>query len=236
MSIVSFLKRIHSKFKKAIRKRKFFYVFGDSHTEVFSYINLTRKEELFKIVRVDGATALGMVHPKSKTNALELFMREINGLHKKSRLIFLLGEVDLGFLLWYRNIKLNLDVSHEMEISISNYITFLSKLKQRGFKNIYVMSPSPPCISDDFIETQMNLLRREIKINQVERVKLAKVYNETLKTKVLELRMGFIDLFPMLIDEQAHVVKKEYIKDDKNDHHLESSTYSQLVFDQIDQL
>jgi hypothetical protein len=236
MGLRTFVKKVLFRFRGLFKIGKKFYVFGDSHTEVFTYINSIKKEEFFKIVRVEGATALGMVNPNSKTNALEIFNLEIAKIPKRSRLIFLLGEVDVGFLLWYRSIKMNCDIRIEMEKSISNYIAFLLKLKLAGFRRVYVMSPSPPCILDDFIQIQNNKLRREIEISLVERIRLATDYNRTLKERVTALGFGFLDVLPSMIDDQTKEVKSEFLRLDKKDHHLESSTYAKLVLEKINLL
>ena len=102
-NLVIFLRRRYGRVKSMLFGRRYF-VFGDSHTEVFQHIhsNSLIPYCTFKVIMVGGATAQGMRNPNSKTNALNVFRQELNSVHPKSKLIFLLGEVDTGFVIWYR--------------------------------------------------------------------------------------------------------------------------------------
>ena len=77
------------------------FCFGDSHVSVFNYIDdqkVLKNTKIF-VTMVPGATALGMVNPNSKTNALNIFYSNLVDIPKDSSLLFMLGEVDCGFVI-----------------------------------------------------------------------------------------------------------------------------------------
>ena len=225
--------------KDFIKRVKYFispceyYVFGDSHTAIFHHLNNLQGKKIFHVTRVDGATALGMVNPNSKTNALPAFMKIISLLPKKSKLIFLLGEVDAGFLLWHRSQQFSTNVHAEVNKSIENYLLFLKKLQTAGFSDIIVLSPSPPCVLDEFKEKQKIELRRNIAAGINERTHLAIEYNNLLKNKVEHAKIVFVDLYDSLIDENTGIIKSKYLNNDRTEHHLDSSAFGNLIFERL---
>ena len=82
-------------------------VLGDSHSNVF---NLSKKD--FLVEFIGGATAQGSVNPNSKTNSLNIFTEKLKtlDLSKISNVIIMLGEVDCGFVIWYRHKKHNISI------------------------------------------------------------------------------------------------------------------------------
>ena len=77
-------------------------VFGDSHSMVFRYCNNKQNKFKFHVCEVGGATALGLVNPNSKTNALPIFSNKIRNSNSKmfKKVFLMLGEVDCGFVIW----------------------------------------------------------------------------------------------------------------------------------------
>jgi len=123
---------------------------GDSHVAMFEYIkqNKLLKKTKINCTIVGGGTAMGMVNPNSKTNALQIFKTKINNISKQDYIFLLLGEVDCGFLIWYRAKKYNHSVSAQFETSLTNYFKFITWLIEREH-NIVVCSAPLPTIYDD---------------------------------------------------------------------------------------
>lgn len=100
-----FLKKIYLSSK--LRWQRLLYqeilVIGDSHAKVFTEKSLTQHFSgiFFNTLIVGGATVSGLENPNSKTQALPLFLRHLSGSHAK-KVIVMLGEVDTGFVLWYK--------------------------------------------------------------------------------------------------------------------------------------
>ncbi len=81
---------------------------GDSHLYHFNYIGRNRllPPYFFECRIVGGATLQGLANPYSKTNAIQVFTQYLVQNQKPHKaLIFQLGEVDCGFLIWYRQKK-----------------------------------------------------------------------------------------------------------------------------------
>ena len=213
-------------------------VFGDSHTFVFNQINETfpYSRFYFNVLTVHGATAQGMVNPNSQTNALEIFYAKIDEItNKNEKIIFLLGEVDTGFVIWYRAMKYNETVEFQMERSITNYFNFLIKLNGIGFTSIYVMSAPLPTIKDSQEWSNVTNLRREITNSQEERTELTLQYNKRLQEECLKNGFTFIGFDGALLDQKTGIIKPIYLNDaEKYNHHLKHAPYGKLCYEWCD--
>ena len=99
------------------------------------------------LTEVGGATALGMVNPNSRTNALQSFREVIGRVPQGRSLLFMLGEVDCGFLIWHRAARLG-SSSQQFEESLHNYFGFLNSLLSEGRRSLVVSIVPPPTILD----------------------------------------------------------------------------------------
>jgi hypothetical protein len=218
------------------REKELVYVLGDSHVQVFDYINkkYARSEYFFQITRVDGATALGMVNPNSKTNALEIFENKISTIQDKNApLLFLLGEVDAGFVIWYRAEKYNESVESQLQLSVVNYLKFLNKLTALGYGNLYVLSVPLPTISDYQALGAIANLRKEIHSTMKQRTELTLSYNKLLKEVCKKNHIPFLDMDSPLLDNDTGVIKSIFLNSNPSDHHLRQSTYGELCYKTI---
>lgn len=203
---------------------------GDSHTRIFNFINkeFTTKEK-FIVKLVKGATALGLVNPNSISNALHEYREFLKKVNKKSKIIFLLGEVDAGFLIWHRSEKNGLSIEDQLHESLNNYISFIKECMQAGYKNIYVLSIPLPTISDGQDWGEIANKRKEVKASQLERTSLTLQYNNLLKVALNKLNVQFIELDSYLLCPQNGLIKDEFINKNKLDHHLDRKLYSDII-------
>ena len=80
-------------------------VLGDSHALVSMsrrfrrYFPLTK----FDVCSVGGATTSGLDNPNSLTAAYEMFSNKLSSVPENSIVIVMLGEVDTGFVIWWRS-------------------------------------------------------------------------------------------------------------------------------------
>lgn len=213
------------------------YVFGDSHAEIFFHMNKIFPDSYlqFDVTSVGGATAQGMVNPNSQTNCLAIFNERISSIRdKNARLFFLLGEVDTGFVIWYRAQKHNESIESQMARSLDNYIAFLKQTRNAGFKNIIAVSAPLPTIKDGQDWGEVANLRKEIKASQKERTDLTLEYNKRLKSICMSEGFGFVDLDKELIDPSAGIIKQKFLNKDPNNHHLDIDEYAAVVFNKIE--
>lgn len=231
--VYSFLIRQAQRFNKKLFEHEI-YVLGDSHCCVFEYLN--RKKNLrtkFKVKIVPGATALGLANPNSVTDALNQFREFLKGVKKRKRIIFLLGEVDTGFLIWYRSEKYSVSVERETEQSLFNYILFIQECLSVGFKKITVLSVPLPTIADRQDWGEVANKRKEVKASQKEKTVLTLKYNQKLERQLQALGLSYISFDASLLDEKTGVVKKDFLNDDPLDHHLDNAKFSKLLMKEL---
>ena len=98
------IKNLVSRLLKLITARNII-VLRDSHALVFMsrrfrrYFPLTK----FDVCSVGGATTSGLDNPNSLTAAYEMFSNKLSSVTKNSIVIVMLGEVDTGFVIWWRS-------------------------------------------------------------------------------------------------------------------------------------
>lgn len=228
------MSRLFHYIKKIIRIKSKNFVFGDSHARVFKFINKSRDVKLtFEVLTVGGATAQGLVNPRSKTNALNLYRQKIDlDCKKDDKLFFFLGEVDCGFVIWYRAKKYNESVNVQFERSLNNYESFLIKLRERGFKNINIIETVLPTIFDGF-EGQIAHERKEVSASIKERTELTNLYNNRLKDIAERNQFGFVEITSDILDEKTGLVKKNLLNEDRTDHHLSNAKFAPIIYKNI---
>ena len=129
-------------------------VLGDSHArECFSKMKELQPEFDFDVKFVSGATAQGAVNPTSKTNALNIFKKKLAECNADSYhyVMIMLGEVDCGFVIWYRSEKHNISVKDQLHLSISNLFNFIKNEVLEVFNpdQVILAGSVLPTIKDD---------------------------------------------------------------------------------------
>lgn len=170
---------------------------------------------------VGGATAVGMRNPNAMTNAVEQFRSSIKNLDRKTILVMQLGEVDCGYVIWYRAKKYNETVELQMEQSINSYTNFVEELLDLGFQRIIITSATLPTITDTDQDGEVIKRRSGISATQDQRTKLTHEYNLRLK-KMCEVRgLLYADATPYVIDEETQLVKQALRNRNPLDHHMD---------------
>ena len=90
-------------------------------------------------------TAKGSANPKTKTNSLEQFRKGLSG-KKADRVIIGLGEVDCGYLIWYRNKHKGISIEQSMKDSMDGMLTFIKNEVRPIYEpsEIIILSSIPP--------------------------------------------------------------------------------------------
>jgi len=208
---------------RTINKKRLTFI-GDSHLCVFQYIkdNGYLPNYDIDIKTVLGATAMGMVNPHSKTDALKKFREFLKIQDKESSLFFQIGEVDCGFIIWYRSQKHSISVEEQLTLSVNNYFTFLKEVKNKGFQKVTILGAVLPTIKDGQDLGEVANLRKEIKATQSERTKLTLRYNRLLRQFANSHDFKYADINNSLLDPSTHLVKDYYLSNNATDHHLSS--------------
>jgi hypothetical protein len=211
---------------------------GDSHLFVFRkelpFHNVAQlvPHAWFEPCIVAGATARGLVNPFSYTNALSIFRRRIELAEPWQPVVFQLGEVDCGFLIWFRARRHGESIEDQINDSVGSYLSFIEEVRTRGFQELYVLSAPPPTMPDGHDWKGRAQARTQVRdISQRERTELTRRYNAELAR--LAGDYTFIDVTEPTLDEATGVVADAYVNADEDDHHLAPEPYSRLVAERL---
>jgi hypothetical protein len=207
-------------------KKKSIIVFGDSHSRVFNYINEKQliPDVEFHLVTVSGATAQGACNPHSNTNALAKFKERLYNERKHDGVMIMLGEVDCGFVIWYRKEKYNTSIEEQLNNSVTNLFQFIDNeiRKKYATEEIIVIGSNLPTLFDDrkVVGNYVANLRKHVKTSIRDRSDLTLIYNDRLKNESNKRWYKYIDIVKETIDPNTMLVDKQYLHDNENDHHL----------------
>uniref|UniRef100_A0A6H1ZTB1 SGNH hydrolase-type esterase domain-containing protein n=1 Tax=viral metagenome TaxID=1070528 RepID=A0A6H1ZTB1_9ZZZZ len=206
-------------------------VLGDSHAIVFKNKKFREafKNYLFKVGYVDGATVSGLSNPHSKTNALKIFKYYITRLQPDIT-ITLLGEVDVGFVIWYRAKKYNAEIRAMFDMAINNYQALL-KFISTSSRAICISTPLPT-ISDDNDWGDVANKRKEIDATQLERTRLTLKFNNHMKTFCDEQNFIYLSFDNESIGDDGMVIPK-LVNSQLNNHHYDADNYSDMIIDKL---
>ena len=184
---------------------------GDSHAHVFKPVDKASAELSISHCIISGSSAQGAVNPQSKTNALPIF-RDVLAKNAESHThcMTMLGEVDCGFVIWYRKKKYNDSIKNQLERSLNNYFQFLKQEVEKHFpaKNILICCVVPPTIQDNTDKRLLKGARMEVTATQLERAKLTETYNHYLSKICSKRGYKFVNPYTRLIDQETRLPKK----------------------------
>lgn len=200
-------------------------VYGDSHADVLNYLRLLGV--WMNICSVRGATAFGVANPNSKTNAANIFKYFLEGLHHKRDLVYLMGEVDCGFLIWLLFKKREVSVRYLLNEAISSYTSFISENSKFAGKVIVISTPLPT-IKDGEVVGEVAKARNEVQAPPKKRTQLTLEFNREVKLFCEANGFDFVDL------DESSLGLDGYVKDslrNKNGraHHYDQDAYLRLL-------
>lgn len=206
-------------------------VLGDSHTPIFHHpaFNKHFPDFFFNVVTVIGATASGLENPNTKTQAYPLFKKALNqSLAKK--VIIMLGEVDTGFVIWYRANKYQESVSAMMGRAITSYVNFLREVST-GFDVVCISAPLPT-IQDDNDWGDVANARKEVTASLRDRTALTLQFNCEIQSFCNQHSISYAMLDRECLGQDG-LVSKQLVNSDPHDHHYAPEPYSQLLIKQL---
>lgn len=204
-------------------------VLGDSHTPVFTHRLFKEKfpNLFFNVLTVIGATASGLDNPNSTTKAYPIFRNAVMQTTAK-QVIVMLGEVDTGFVIWYRAQKYQESVSVMMDKAIRNYSKFLTELSMR-FDVVCISAPLPT-IQDGNDWGDIANARKEVTASQVERTALTLEFNRIMQQFCAQNAIRYIMLDSVSLGEGG-IVKIGLLNSDCNNHHYDQDQYADLLIE-----
>lgn len=197
---------------------------GDSHLEALQMgaeLGLVDAEVSFSIV--PGATAVGLRNPNSITDAINIFRAALRPQPISSHVLIHLGEVDCGFVIWWRAAKYGEEVEAQFQASLDAYRAFLQGVVAQGFTRICIAGASLPTINDDAPMGNVANKRAELKISLERRTELTHRYNEALKALAIEFGIYYFDITGSVVDRSTRLVHDFFRNPDPCDHHLDKN-------------
>lgn len=138
----------------------------------------------------------------------------------------MLGEVDTGFVIWYRAQKHGESVEAMLEKAIRNYTAFIEEVAIN--LNPIVISTPLPTISDDNDWGEIANLRREVTVSQRERTHLTLKFNTSVKDFCNERGITYMDLDPESLGADG-LVSDALLHEDENNHHYSPKKHLRLI-------
>ncbi len=206
-------------------------VLGDSHTPIFSHPSFTKffPEFCFNVVAVIGATASGLENPNTKTQAYPIFKEALERTTAE-KVIVMLGEVDTGFVIWYRSQKYQESVTAMTDRAINSYSKFLLEVAARF--NLVCISTPLPTIQNGNDWGDVANARREVTATQLDRTTLTLEFNQKMQAFCKQHNISYIMLDDVCVGEDG-VIKKELLNSNPNDHHYDPDAYSALLIERL---
>ena len=205
------------------KNRKWLFL-GDSHLETIKWgadNGFLYGESEFCIV--PGATAVGMRNPNSITNALAIFREASLPQIQGATPVVHLGEVDCGFVIWWRAKKLGESIDTQLLEAVEAYFEFIDSLIEAGYRTVVVTGATMPTIIDGQDWGDVANKRREVSASLSERIALTKSYNAELRKSAERRKLPFLDISDTITDSSG-AVSAEFRNPDPLDHHLNKET------------
>jgi hypothetical protein len=218
---------------RATARQTVLHCIGDSHIQNFKFLSeeylLPRTDMRFCVVQ--GATNMGLANPHSKTQAMPIFMDYLREIAPEDCVVFCLGEVDCGFVIWYRADKHGTPVHEQFELSLSNYIELIEAYTNSiPPSNVIVSSVPLPTIPDhQLVKGEVANKRLAISATQKQRTDLTIEYNDRLCEFCGRCGIRFMNLQQETLDQQTGMVSIEFLNENSLDHHLEAVKLAQLL-------
>jgi hypothetical protein len=203
-------------------------VLGDSHTSIFLHRAIRRAfpKSFFNVINVGGATASGLPNPNSKSQASQKFAQALADTTAR-RIIVMLGEVDTGFIIWFRAAKYGEPVEQVMAQAVANYAGFLADLHSRTDSLLCVSTPLPT-IRDGTDWGEVATARKEVAASQRDRTELTLRFNARIQEFCESHGIGFISLDRESLGSDG-LVSPGLLNPDPNDHHYAPRAYSKML-------
>ncbi len=203
-------------------------VIGDSHASVFSGLEIQKIDASysFDVTAVGGATASGLENPNAVTDSYRIFQLALRE-NSSDYVVAMLGEVDTGFVIWYRSQRNEISLVESLDKTLTTYQNFLLGIQN---KKIMVISAPLPTIRDDQDWGEVANFRKEIVASQRERTDLTLMFNTSMHHFCVQNSIAYLDLDPYVLSEDG-LLRAEFYSKNRLDHHYESSVFKDLLLE-----
>lgn len=204
--------------------------FGDSHTNVFGHLNRLRcaRWGYFRATIVRGATAYGLTNPNSRTRALMIFSRWLARIPSSRCVLFMLGEVDVGYRVWVHAEQRGCPPEDLIAETMARYTQFLRTYAGR-FSRVVIVSVPLPAAGDFHDDRDMQTLRPNLSASQSQRTLLTLDFNERLRATSTSLGAYFLGMDEQILDPTTGIIRPQFLRKDKIDNHYDWNAFARLL-------
>ena len=178
------------------------------------------------VVWVGAATASGLENPNSKTQAFAKFDRALETTRAK-KVVVMLGEVDTGFVIWYRAAKYGVPVADALGKTLTTYRQFLQKIRARGLLPICISAPLPT-IQDGNDWGEIANQRKSVTATQRERTDLTLKFNREMEAFCAAEGMVYLNLDGQSLGKDG-LVKAGLLNKNALDHHYDKRVFASML-------
>ncbi|MGY3642469.1 SGNH/GDSL hydrolase family protein [Pseudomonas sp. PK-RTE-24] len=202
-------------------------VLGDSHALVFSSEHMRDlfPDHVFEVTSVGGATVSGLQNPNAVTQAMPQYLAALQTTTAKT-VIVMLGEVDTGFVIWYRAQKHGSSVERMLEKAVGNYQNFLQQIAKTN--QVICISTPLPTIRDDMQWGDVANLRKEVTASLSQRTRLTIRFNSMMEAFCLEEGINHLN-FDTLSTDETGCLKESLRNPDPSDHHYDPTAHAKMI-------
>lgn len=202
-------------------------VIGDSHARIYLHWRflLTLPRVNFRVCAVGGATASGLENPHSKTQAYSRFEAALNT-GGYDRVLVQLGEVDTGFVVWYRASKYQASVDEMLEQALSTYCRFLEGIGHPA--QLLVVSAPLPTIADGTAWGEVADQRKEVTASQKQRTELTLRFNSAVEVFCRNHGIDYLNLDAESLGSDG-IVRRDLLHSNPRDHHYSPHRYISML-------
>ena len=170
-----------------VLRREHVLCLGDSHVRVLGRVRVPGAWR-HAPSQLSGATASGVLNPNSTTRSLEVFSARLNRAKPWQSILFQLGEVDCGFVIWHRAERHGISVDEQLDLTVASYAAFLAHVAEMGFRRLVVLSAPLPTISDYPSQlAEVANARKEVTASMLDRTALTLRYNAALEARCRDI-------------------------------------------------
>jgi|GEM_PF-3641388 len=217
-----------------VRGYRIIECFGDSHAAIFRHINSCCRshKERFRVTSIRGATVHGMGNPNSKTNAMRIFTDQLSHIPTTQTVLFIMGEVDIGFLIWLKAQERQSQPESHLEEAFDRYSEFLDGVLV-NHRHLIVTAAPLPTIPDGVVHGDVANARSVIKASQKERTMATLRFNGKVRNWASKRNVLFIDLDAVCLDPQTQMVKSLLINKNSSDHHYDTDAFVAIMYTEL---
>jgi hypothetical protein len=144
----------------------------------------------------------------------------------------MLGEVDTGFVIWYRSQTKQISVEESLNLTIDIYTRFIAHINRS--RKLIVSTPLPT-IKNRQDWGEIANYRKEVTATQFERTRLTIEFNSRVRQFCCANNIQYLSLDKQALGANG-LLKDEFYSRDPLDHHYDRDAFRQILLKEFPRL